>query len=407
MPRAAAGVARAFPGHAPMAAAREEDKGGLLNCRKEEDELDASFDSLDVHRPDVGTKASENYNSPPLAKKMVGTGDRSVAGQIMSIMFNIATLALRITQTFINSAYSDARELVFESFSLLDNSVSCPKLLFTAAYHAAHTEGSAVFASVCLLGSCLIVFTIMIHLNRKYKTWARIRIVGMATLMALGVALLRYGMLIPIDHAWHTVAVPSIICSLVWLEVALLIRTQIKEDGGNQHLLRDLLMKLGETPISTYRCVHLIQNPDSPWDAQMILLLLGSGPPMLIGACQIAWLVYKADVISKVVEWLMKMPRFFAREEEHKAARPAREVDEGGRAADQVAGESVEMGSGFPILIRTCQVITFKVAEWLKKIPQVFAWDEEQAVGAATEGNGDGDARDSVVAEDVFVAIGV
>jgi hypothetical protein len=65
------------------------------------------------------------------------------------------------------------------------------------------------------------------------------------------------------------------------------------------------------------------------------------------------------------------------------------------------------MGSGFPILIRTCQVITFKVAEWLKKIPQVFAWDEEQAVGAATEGNGDGDARDSVVAEDVFVAIGV
>jgi hypothetical protein len=67
---------------------------------------------------------------------------------------------------------------------------------------------------------------------------------------------------------------------------------------------------------------------------------------MLIGACQIAWLVYKADVISKVVEWLMKMPRFFAREEEHKAARPAREVDEGGRAADQVAGESVEVVIG-------------------------------------------------------------
>lgn len=191
---------------------------------------------------------------------MGGARARSVAGQIISITVNIGTLALRITKTFINSAYNDAGELVFENFSLLDNSVSYPKLLFTAAYHAAHTEGSTLFASVCLLGSCLIVFTIMIHLNRNYITWARIRILGMAILMALGVGLLRYGMLIPLDHAWHTVAVPSIICSLVWLEVALLICTQIKEDGGNKHLLRDLLMELGETPISIYRCVHLIQK---------------------------------------------------------------------------------------------------------------------------------------------------
>jgi hypothetical protein len=48
----------------------------------------------------------------------------------------------------------------------------------------------------------------------------------------------------------------------------------MKQDGGNEHLLRDLLMKLGETPISIYRCVHLIENPDTPWDAQKILLLV-------------------------------------------------------------------------------------------------------------------------------------
>ena len=53
------------------------------------------------------------------------------------------------------------------------------------------------------------------------------QIVGMAVLLALGIGLLRYGMLIPMDHAWHTVAVPSIIFSLVWIEVALLIRAQV------------------------------------------------------------------------------------------------------------------------------------------------------------------------------------
>ncbi|KAM0821341.1 hypothetical protein ACQ4PT_072300 [Festuca glaucescens] len=338
------------------------------------------------------------------------------ASQIISITVDIGTLALRTTKTFINSAYNDAAELVFENFSLLDNSVSCPKLFFTAAYHAAHTEGSALFASVCLLGSCLICFTIMIHLNRSYKTWARIRIFGMATLMALGVVLLRYGMLIPLDHVWHTVAVPSIICSLVWLEVALLIRTQIKEDGGNKHLLRDLLMELGETPISIYRCVHLIQNTDIPWDAQKILLLLGSGPPMLIGACQIAWLVYKADIISKVAELLMKkMPHFSPAMKSVRQLRPASEANESGGAEDQDSGDSAEVGTASPVLIRSCQVrwtayktgITFEVVEWMRKIHRVFAGEEEQAPGTATEGNGDGDAREKVVAEEVVVAIGV
>jgi hypothetical protein len=81
-----------------------------------------------------------------------------------------------ISFRFINSANNDEGQLLFDNFSLLDNSVSCSKLLFISAYHAAHTEGSAVFASVCLFGSCLIVFTIMIHLNRNYETWARIRV---------------------------------------------------------------------------------------------------------------------------------------------------------------------------------------------------------------------------------------
>jgi hypothetical protein len=63
---------------------------------------------------------------------------------------------------------------------------------------------------------------------------------------------------------------------------------------------------------------------------------------MLIGACQIGWIVYKADVISKVVDWLMKT-RLPAREEEQKAPRPAMEADEAGGAEDQAEEELAEV----------------------------------------------------------------
>jgi hypothetical protein len=60
---------------------------------------------------------------------------------------------------------------------------------------------------------------------------------------------------------------------------------------------------------------------------------------MIIGACQIAWLVYKADIISKVVEWIMKIPQVLARKTEQAAG-----GGNGGRdAGNQVADEDVEV----------------------------------------------------------------
>jgi hypothetical protein len=99
-------------------------------------------------------------------------GVSSPANFVQDELYNGSMISFRFT----DSADNDEGQLVFDNFSLLDNSVRCSKLLFTAAYHAAHAEGSAVFAFVCLLGSCLIVFTIMIHLNRNYKTWAKFRV---------------------------------------------------------------------------------------------------------------------------------------------------------------------------------------------------------------------------------------
>jgi hypothetical protein len=40
---------------------------------------------------------------------------------------------------------------------------------------------------------------------------------------------------------------------------------------------------------------------------------------MIIGVCQVGWIVYKADIISKVVEWFMKIPRVLARKTEKAA----------------------------------------------------------------------------------------
>jgi ABC-type dipeptide/oligopeptide/nickel transport system permease subunit len=80
----------------------------------------------------------------------------------------------------------------------------------------------------------------------------------MATLLALGVCLLRYGMLIPIGHIWHTAAIPSIICFLVWLEVALLIRTQvykIKLKQTRKYIYASAIRQAGITELSTLKWV--------------------------------------------------------------------------------------------------------------------------------------------------------
>jgi hypothetical protein len=65
---------------------------------------------------------------------------------------------------------------------------------------------------------------------------------------------------------------------------------------------------------------------------------------MIIGACQIGWIVYKADIIFKVVEWFIKIPRLFARKTEQAAGATTR--GNGGRdSGDQVADEHVEVVS--------------------------------------------------------------
>jgi hypothetical protein len=65
---------------------------------------------------------------------------------------------------------------------------------------------------------------------------------------------------------------------------------------------------------------------------------------MIIGACQIGWIVYKADIISKVVEWFMKIPQVLARKTEQAAGATTR--GNGGRdSGDHVANERVEVDS--------------------------------------------------------------
>lgn len=63
---------------------------------------------------------------------------------------------------------------------------------------------------------------------------------------------------------------------------------------------------------------------------------------MLIGACQIGWIVYKAGIISKVVEWLGKMCLVFVKEEDQ-AVRDAMEDHGGGDAWQEVAKDGVEV----------------------------------------------------------------
>ncbi|XP_010229721.2 uncharacterized protein LOC104582090 [Brachypodium distachyon] len=193
----------------------------------------------------------------------------------------------------------------------MTKSASCLKQFFTAC-DAIQTEGTEVFGFVCSAGFFVLSSVITTHLDVSRRSWPRTKIVGMATSMAAGVFLLCRGMVIPQDHAWHTIAPPTIIIFTVSAEAGLLIHAQIKEDGGSNHLVRDLLMRLADTSISIYRWTHLIRQTRHPLDAEKILRLVGSGLPVLIGACQVAWIAYKAGFVREVVEWLRKIPWVFA-----------------------------------------------------------------------------------------------
>ncbi|KAE8779958.1 hypothetical protein D1007_46996 [Hordeum vulgare] len=167
----------------------------------------------------------------------------------------------------------------------------------------------------------------------------------MATLMAAGVFFLCRGMVIPKDHSWHTVAIPAIKIFTVLLEACVLIHKQMKEGGGNQNSLRDLQVTVAEMLIAIYQFVDHVGNAHSPWVAEKILHLVGSGLPVLIGACHVSWIVYKAGIISKVVEWLRKIARALAGEEEQVAGGAAPVGDGDGDA------EVGEEGVGIVVVV--------------------------------------------------------
>ncbi|XP_073360649.1 uncharacterized protein [Aegilops tauschii subsp. strangulata] len=267
----------------------------------------------------------------------------AVAGRMaVNAIVNIAALALCIKQTFMDSAYNDGGELVFHNFSLAAKSVSCSKLFITA-YHAVHTEGSEMFGLVCLLGFFLLSYAITTHLKMDHKAWAKTRIIGMATLMASGVFLLCRGMLIPKDHAWHTIAVQTIIILIVFLEACVLLLAQIKENGDTQHLLPDLLMKSVETSINIYRLNDFMQQKRNPWDAEKILHLVGSGMSVLIGAYQIGWIIYKVGIKYQVIEWLRKLPQVYTGKEEQATGAAIKDDRDADVAEKAVAKGEVEM----------------------------------------------------------------
>jgi hypothetical protein len=70
---------------------------------------------------------------------------------------------------------------------------------------------------------------------------------------------------------------------------------------------------------------------------------------MIILDCQIGWIVYKADIISKVVKWFMKIPRVFTWKTEQGAG-ATMGGNGGSDAGDQVADERVEVDSASPPL---------------------------------------------------------
>ncbi|KAI4969800.1 hypothetical protein ZWY2020_000731 [Hordeum vulgare] len=119
----------------------------------------------------------------------------------------------------------------------------------------------------------------------------------------------------------------------------------IEEDGGNQNSLRGLQVTVAEMLIAIYQFVDHVGNAHSPWVAEKILHLVGSGLPVLIGACHVSWIAYKAGIISKVVEWLRKIARALAGEEEQVAGGAA---PVGGGDGDAEVGEE---GVGIVVVV--------------------------------------------------------
>ncbi|KAE8779956.1 9-cis-epoxycarotenoid dioxygenase [Hordeum vulgare] len=209
----------------------------------------------------------------------------------------------------------------------------------------------------------------------------------MASLSAAGILL--FTSVTSEDHAWHNIAYETIRISFSSLEACLLVHTKMNDDGGNQELIRDLLMKLVDTLINNKRFWDSVrQTAHSPLDAPKILHLVGNGLPVFSGACQVMSMAYEAGLkfIPEVAE------RF----------REARRVSS---AEEEQATRAVESGLSVTIRAFSVRWVTFtmsKKAEWFRKIRRVPA-GEDQAAAAAMEMQGYGgiETRKQEAEEDV------
>lgn len=278
--------------------------------------------------------------------------------------------------------------------------MTCIKLAITA-YHSTHTPGSELLGYASLGGCSIHLSVIAIHLDRNYRSWVRIRMLGTAALVMAGMfsfnhGMFNHGMIIPKDHAWHSIVVHTANICVFFLEATLFVRSQVNNDVGNKKLLCGLLIILIDTFANIYRFVDSLLKTHSPWDAEKLLNLLGIGLSVLIGIGQIVCIAFNVYANTRRV----------SSGQEEQAATAAMWGNGGSDAGEQVKDEGAEVGNGLPVTIRASQVgwtaytagIKFKVIEWFKKAPGVSAVEEEQArcAVAAMEDNGGGDAGQQV-----------
>uniref|UniRef100_R7W8N9 Uncharacterized protein n=1 Tax=Aegilops tauschii TaxID=37682 RepID=R7W8N9_AEGTA len=202
---------------------------------------------------------------------------------------------------------------------------------------------------------------------------AILKISGIAILMAIGAFLL--GMETPENYALHDILVEAI------LDVFM------SEIGGNDNLLRDLLMILADTLITVYQFVDYLGKTHSPWDVHTMLHLVGSSLAVIIGLGQIIQILYKAytNHVFGVVE--------------EQDAGAARDGNEGADVEEQMVGE----GADVMVVVRawlSAFLLLLQLAA-----PRVFMRELEMALGAAIRDNGGGDDAEEVARDEGFEVV--
>ncbi|XP_045086169.1 uncharacterized protein [Aegilops tauschii subsp. strangulata] len=203
--------------------------------------------------------------------------------------------------------------------------------------------------------------------------------------MAIGAFLL--GMETPENYALHDILVEAILDVFVCLEAVMLVRNAMSEIGGNDNLLRDLLMILADTLITVYQFVDYLGKTHSPWDVHTMLHLVGSSLAVIIGLGQIIQILYKAytNHVFGVVE--------------EQDAGAARDGNEGADVEEQMVGE----GADVMVVVRawlSAFLLLLQLAA-----PRVFMRELEMALGAAIRDNGGGDDAEEVARDEGFEVV--